>query len=187
MMGELYELAGGQLTFSLGCDFHLSYENVSDALKNPYRYTIDGSNYLLVEFSDYGIAPETMHQLREIAILGIVPIITHPERNKVLLRHPEMILEFVDQGCLLQVTANSMTGFWGESSRKMAEALLARNVIHILASDAHDPLRRAPSLSEARDRVARLTNPEVADALVKLNPAAVVAGQPLPYQPGLRG
>lgn len=186
MMGELYELAGGRLTFSLGCDFHLSEDNIFDALENPHRYTIEGSNYLLVEFNDYGITPQLQYQLQQIAILGIVPIITHPERNKLLLRNPKMVLGFVEQGWLVQVTANSITGFWGEASQKMAESLLKHNAVHVIASDAHDVLRRTPHLSRARDRVAKLINPEVADALVKRNPAAIVAGQLLPYQPALR-
>ena len=40
---------------SLGCDFHLSYDNLQDVLATPERYTINGSRYLLVELSDYGI------------------------------------------------------------------------------------------------------------------------------------
>ncbi len=186
MMGELYELAGGQLTFSLGCDFHLSHENIVDALENPYRYTIDGSNYLLVEFSDYEISPTLIHQLQQIAVLGIVPILTHPERNKVLLRHPKMVLDFVEEGYLVQLTANSITGFWGEGPRKMAEALLKHNAAHVIASDAHDPIRRTPLLSQARKVVAKLTSPEVADALFTGNPEAIVTGEAVPYQPALR-
>ena len=34
---------------SLGCDFHLSYENLQNVLLEPARYTIEGGDYLLVE------------------------------------------------------------------------------------------------------------------------------------------
>lgn len=186
MMGDLYDLAEGKLTFSLGCDFHVSYDNIRGALENPHSYTIYGSNYLLVEFNDFGIAPEQTQCLQELGTVGIVPIITHPERNHVLLRHPEMVLEMADQGCLVQVTANSFTGFWGARSQKMAEWLLKQEAVHVIATDAHDSTHRRPVLSYARNTVANLVGAKVADALVDANPAAIVAGQPLPYQPTMR-
>ncbi len=89
----------------------------------------------------------------------------------------------VDQGCLVQVTANALTGFWGSRSKKMVEWLLKREAVHVVASDAHDPKRRNPVLSQARKAVAALAGDEIADALVTHNPAAIVDGKSLPYQP----
>jgi len=183
MLGELRNAADGKLTFSLGCDFHFSYDNIRDALAHPRRYTIGDSQYLLVEFSDYGIPPSVKQDLFSISSSGMVPIITHPERNQILLRKPEMVLEMVEQGCLVQVTANAVTGFWGSRSKKMVEWLLQREAVHVVASDAHDPERRNPVLSKARKAVAVLTGDEIADALVTHNPGAVVDGKSLPYQP----
>jgi protein-tyrosine phosphatase len=91
-----------------------------------------------------------------------------------------MVLQFVEQGCLVQVTANSLTGYWGSRSRNMAEWLLKRQAIHAIASDAHDPARRRPVLSEARKVVTKLAGAEVADALLVQNPAAIVDGESLP-------
>src|ERR1700709_85728 len=42
-------------TLGLGCDFHLSYDNIQEAKDNPTRYTINGLSYLLVEIPDYGL------------------------------------------------------------------------------------------------------------------------------------
>jgi len=181
MLGELYDAAGGRIGFSLGCDFHLSQENVRNALAHPQRYTIGESQYLLVEFDDYKIPPSVKQDLFSLSSNGMVPIVTHPERNPVLLRKPEMVLEMVEQGCLAQVTANSFTGFWGKPSQKMAEWLLQREAIHVVASDAHDPRHRRPVLSQAREVIAELAGGAVADALVTHNPAAIVEGKSLPY------
>lgn len=184
MLGELSDAGEGKLTFSLGCDFHFSYDNVQDALAHPRRYIISDSQYLLVEFSDFGLPPETKQNLLLLASNGMVPIITHPERNRQLLNRPEMVLEFVEQGCLVQVTANSFTGYWGSHPQKMAEWLLKRQAIHVIASDAHDPARRPPVMSEAYKAVTGLAGGEIADVLFVQNPAAIVDGESLPGPAG---
>jgi protein-tyrosine phosphatase len=48
----------GNVAFSIGCDFHLSFENIEDAIAPPRRYTIAAQQYLLVEHSEYGIPPQ---------------------------------------------------------------------------------------------------------------------------------
>ncbi len=186
MLGQLHDAADGKLTFSLGCDFHFSYDNIHDALANPRRYTIGDTQYLLIEFSDYGIPPSVKNDVFSIMSSGMVPIITHPERNQVLLKNPEMVLMLVEHGCLVQVTANAVTGAWGGKSKKMVEWLLKRQAVHVVASDAHDPVNRTPIMSQAREVVAQLAGAPVAEALVTLNPTAIVEGQNLPYHPSLR-
>jgi tyrosine-protein phosphatase YwqE len=55
--------------------------------------------------------------------------------------------------------------------------------VHVLATDAHDMVKRVPILSSARDAAADLVGDEVADALVEANPRAIVMNEPLPYFP----
>jgi len=181
MLGQLHDSADGKLRFSLGCDFHFSYENIQDALEHPRRYTIGDTPYLLIEFSNFGIPPAVKEQVLALRSRGMVPIITHPERNPCLLKKPELVLDLIEQGCLVQVTANAVTGAWGSRSRKMVEWLLENNAIHVIASDAHDPVRRTPVMSGARDAIAKLACAEVAQALTHDNPAAIVEGKNLPW------
>jgi protein-tyrosine phosphatase len=108
---------------------------------------------------------------------GMVPIITHPERNGYLMKNLDVVQRFVEEGCLVQVTANALTGFWGPKSKKVAEKLVHKKLVHFVATDAHDLELRPPILSEARKRVAELASEEVAEALVTTNPSAVVAGR----------
>ncbi len=181
MLGQLHDTADGQLTFSLGCDFHFSYENIQDALEHPRRYTIGDTQYLLIEFSDYGIPPTVQQEVLGLRSRGMVPIITHPERNQWLLKRPGMVLDLIEQGCLVQVTANAVTGAWGKRSKEMVEWLLENGAMHVVASDAHDPVRRTPVMSEAREAIARLAGAHTAQALVADNPAAIVEGKSLSF------
>jgi protein-tyrosine phosphatase len=164
----------------LGCDFHLSYENLVDALAHPAQYPIAGTQYLLVELSDFSVPPSVSDNLRRLLAAGMVPIITHPERNPVLRRTPQRLMDWAEEGCLVQVTANSLTGRWGQQALKTAEWLMKREAVHVLASDAHGLDSRPPILSKARQAAVDMLGEAVANALVRENPAAIVGGQPLP-------
>ena len=174
---------GQSLALTLGCDFHFSYDNVQDALTHPERYAIGQTPYLLLEFSDYGISPQTLDVLRSLRGAGLVPIITHPERNLLMQRSPGEVLRLVECGCPVQITASSLTGRWGESARRAALWLLEHDGVHVLASDAHSPRSRPPQLSPAREVAAEHVGGDVARALVDDNPRAILAGLPLPYFP----
>ncbi|HUS19547.1 MAG TPA: CpsB/CapC family capsule biosynthesis tyrosine phosphatase, partial [Terriglobales bacterium] len=104
---ELRERVGGKIQLSLGCDFHLSFDNIQEALGAPEKFAISGSDYLLVEFSDFAISPAINDALLRFLSMGITPVITHPERNLVIQRQPELALKLAEQGCVIQVTANS--------------------------------------------------------------------------------
>ena len=183
VVGELRQRSGGRPQLSLGCDFHLSYDNFEDLLTRPEKYLIEGSRSLLVELNNYSIPASIDDCITRLVGMGITPILTHPERNPILQRSPDRVLQWVEEGCVVQVTAGVLTGSWGEHSWRTAEWLLKRQAVHVLATDAHDTKRRVPILSEARKLVADDYGEDVARALVEDNPRALVSGQPLPYFP----
>ena len=173
---------GVGLTLGLGCDFHLSYDNVQDALSLPRKYTINGGDYLLIELPDFGISiniAETFYQLR---MAGMIPILTHPERNPTLQRDLDRIAKWVRSGLLLQVTAGSITGRMGKPAERMAHKLLANRWAHFISTDAHNLTSRQPQLSAARDLVARRYSSAYAELLCTHNPLAVFDSRPLAEQ-----
>lgn len=175
LLDELRRRVPG-ISFSLGCDFHLSYENIEDAMKHPGRYAIGETRYLLVELSEYSAfnVSQTLYQLQTA---GLVPIVTHPERNPLVLAKPDLLQEFSDVGCLFQITANALTGSWGRSSQKMSESMLRNKMVHFISSDAHGVKGRPPILSAAREAAAKIIGSAEAEKLVEDNPAAVVTNQ----------
>lgn len=183
LLEELRERVGPAPGLSLGCDFHLSDENLERALERPQDYTIGETNYLLIELSNYSIPMQLADCFRRLGDRGLAAILTHPERNPILQQTPQRVLEYADQGCLIQVTASSLTGFWGERPEIVARWLLDRSGVNILASDAHDRQRRVPNLSKAREIVEGIVGTEYAVALVEDNPGAIVKGLPIPYCP----
>jgi protein-tyrosine phosphatase len=183
LLERLRELSGGQPALSLGCDFHLDYDNLQNLLADPARFTIEGGRYLLIELSNYAVPTQLADVFRALADKSITCILTHPERNSILQQSPQRLLEWVEQGCMLQVTASSLEGAWGSRALKTAHWLLEREAVHALATDAHDTRHRVPRLSAARDAVAQLCGPQIAHALVDANPRAIIEARPLPYFP----
>jgi protein-tyrosine phosphatase len=57
----------------------------------------------------------------------------------------------------------------------MAEWLLKKDAVHVIASDAHDTVSRPPVLSQAFDRICQLAGQDVAHALFVDNPNAIIS------------
>lgn len=183
VVSHLRALVGDTLKVGLGCDFHMSYDNIQDAIAHPTRYAIENTRYLLVEFSNYSVPQGTTDSLLKLGDAGLTPIITHPERNPILRDSLQRVVEWAEQGCVVQMTGSALTGFWGERARRAAHWLLERQAVHVLATDAHDTDKRVPILSTSRDAAAEICGQEIASALVEANPQAIVRNQHLPYFP----
>ena len=173
---RLQDAVGLTPRIHLGCDFHLSYENIEAALAEPARFTINHKAYLLVEFSDQVISQGTSEVFKRMQKAGVKPVITHPERNPLLRSHHSRLAVWVQRGCLIQVTAQSLLGKFGSQAQAAAISLIDAKLAHIVASDGHDLKRRPPVLAECHAFVTDRWGEEVAERLFVTNPQAVVSG-----------
>jgi protein-tyrosine phosphatase len=186
-LAAIRERVGDKLTLGLGCDFHLSYENIAAAMENPAKYTINQGKYLLVEFADFMI-PRGIDQIfSEFLLRGMQPIITHPERNPILQRDPKRLLDWMRNGCLVQVTAASLGERFGRRAQAAVWQMLEKDWVHFIATDAHNLNGRRPCLSDAYQAVAKRLGRETAERLCVENPMAAFQSQALPPQPSPEG
>ena len=116
LLDELRSRAPG-LSFSLGCDFHLSYENIVDAIiiRTAIRLGTLATCWWNCPSTAPLMLPQTLFQLQtaghaaDYHASGAKP--DDSWRRRLLNR-------FADVGCLFQITANSLTGFWGQNKTR---------------------------------------------------------------------
>ena len=180
---ELQERLGERLSLATGCDFHLDPENLARLRKDSAPFCINQKDYLLVEFNEFSIPPAMDQTLHELQLMGLRPIVTHPERNGILRAQPERLLDWVRHGCFVQITGGSLTGVFGPGAMEDAWAWIEQGLVHFVSSDAHNTTRRPMKLRFAFEAIAREQGELPAQALLVDNPRAALAGEPLPYIP----
>jgi protein-tyrosine phosphatase len=178
-LAALQTVVGDALRLHLGCDFHLSFDNIQDAIANPTKYTIGHGRYLMVEFSDLLIFHNTGEIFARLQEAGMIPVITHPERNDLLRQRIDKLAEWVDGGTRIQITAQSLTGRFGKRAAAFSRELLDRNLVHVIASDGHDLEHRPPRMDEARAWLAEHYSEATAELLTNTNPGAALTGEPM--------
>ena len=163
---DLEILCGGDNLYNLG-------------VWNLARFSINGTHYSLVEFPHTNLPANADEEIFEALHHGLVPIITHPERNPSIAQNPQLIFEMVESGALVQLTAESLTGGFGSAAKACSRYLLKKKMVHFLASDGHSAKNRPPVLSAGLKAAAKIVGKDAARRLVFENPAKVVQGMDL--------
>ncbi len=114
--------------------------------------------------------------LAELHSAGLVGVLSHPERNHGILNRPNVLRPLVERGCLMQVTAGSLTGVFGLHVQRFSESLVEQGLVHFVGTDAHGTKARSPMLGAAFDRVTELAGRETAVDLCCRHPAIVATG-----------
>lgn len=160
-----------------GADVHFSSDILHRYEEGEIVTVNDQGRYLMVEFAFQGVPYQAEEVLFKLLTKGITPIISHPERNMEIGERPKRYYEMIRIGCLGQVTAMSLTGDFGTGVRRIAEKLLSKRLIHIIASDAHSADGRPPILSTAVKAAGKIVGKEEAMRMVTEYPQAILEGR----------
>ena len=163
-----------------------------EAIRRPPEglgtFALGDSRWLLIELPHveypFGIE-ELIGRLRRD---GYQVVLAHPERNPHCQEDPRVLERALDAGAVCQVTGAALRGRLGGRAREASWDMVRRGLVHIVASDAHDTLRRPPDLGEVRlllndhlgaDAAATLTL-HAADAVLRDADLAEVRSLPVP-------
>jgi protein-tyrosine phosphatase len=166
----------------LACDFHLAAGNIDAALQAPKRFTVNSGSYLMVEFPELFNPPAMDEVLRQLSAISIIPVITHPERNPVLQKSPDILARWISRGCRSQLTAMSLTGGFGTEIRTAAWQFLRAGHAHIVASDGHNTHRRPPCLDAVHSLLVKEIGSDLAALLLVDHPRAVIDNLDIPME-----
>ncbi|NMH70540.1 tyrosine protein phosphatase [Bacillus sp. RO3] len=114
--------------------------------------TLNGvSSYLFVEFPSSSVPRYADRLFYDMQNEGVIPVIVHPERNAELIERPDRLYNLVKNGAATQLTASSLTGYFGKNIQKFSQKLIEANLTHFIASDAHNIHNRSFKMEEAMD------------------------------------
>jgi protein-tyrosine phosphatase len=173
---ELEVATGGEIALSRYVDLG------EDELE---QLRLGGGPYLLLECPLSPTAGDFDVLLARIRSRGESIVLAHPERSPLFQKEPERLVKLLEAGLLCSITAGSIRGEFGGRARLLAIELLRNGLVHNVASDCHDAQRRTPGLDDAL-AYAEAELPGVSsqrDWLMRLVPAAILAGAPLPPRP----
>lgn len=131
-----------------------------------------GTRYLLLEL-DFDHEPfDVRGVILRLRDKGYTPILAHVERYPYVEQDPELLYEWVKVGALAQMNAGAI--LHDGKAKKRLEQYARRNLVHVLASDAHSMERRAPNLAEGY----RALPADLAERLQE-NAQCIFAGEPI--------
>lgn len=174
---EVFSKSNIQLKLYPGAEVQLC-PNMLERINSGEAGTINNSGkYLLLELPSQTIPKGIRDEIFTLKLNGITPIVTHPERNTIIQQHPDILYELISRGALVQITAMSLTGDFGEFIKDSTEMMMKNRLVHLIASDAHSHDNRPPILSRAVEIAAKiLGSSEEAKSMVSNTPAAILSG-----------
>ena len=141
--------------------------------------TLGNSQYVLTEFyfdASRQFMDATLDTLRSS---GYQPVVAHPERYGAVQRDLGLARSWFERGIVLQINKGSFLGAFGHRAEDTAIRLLYRGCAHIIASDAHSPLRRTTDLGIAKEWAREHLGREYTKILLEDNPGRIAQGKPI--------
>lgn len=165
------------LEILVGQEVRIYGEWVEDFQKGEIA-SINDTQYVLIEFP-FNHVPNYVEQLfYDIQMRGFIPIIAHPERNLDLLENPDKLLNLVQKGSLSQITAASVTGYFGKKIQRFTYKIIEANLTHVIASDFHNTITRPNLLAQANRLIEKKFGIEKA-VQFRDNANSIINGEPV--------
>jgi protein-tyrosine phosphatase len=109
--------------------------------------TLAGGPWVLLEPPFTSTATGIELAVGELAEQGYGILLAHPERCPAFQRDPRQLESLVRGGALTSITAGSLVGRFGASVKRFALELFEAELVHNVASDAHDVEQRQPGIA----------------------------------------
>ncbi len=164
------------LELYLGNEVYL-FETIIERIKSKDIFTMNQTNYLLVELPLLEHLHTDLDLLFELIASGVHIVLAHPERYRIFLDNPKLIEKYTDMGILLQGNLESFVGKYGKSSQKLAIRLLKQHKYFVLGSDIHrENAKFFSRFSKIQKKLKNIVDDDYIDNLMYYNPQKIIDG-----------
>jgi len=193
LLRRAVEAEGLPLRLVRGSEVHVAADLVVRLRDGDLMTYDDNRKYMLLEFPFQDVVSGTEEVVYRLKLAGVTPVLAHPERIGFFMKNLSRLETLVRLGALAQVTGGSLLGTFGERSERAAWRMVARGLVHAVASDAHDTRHRRPELRAATELLASRAGEATARRMAYDVPRAILEGvdvdvpEPVPEPGGLMG
>lgn len=151
-----------------GCEVYCEtgrMQSVLAGLASGKYPTMNGSRFVLMEFSQWVMPDNTTPCVEALVNAGYTPILAHMERYQYLRESMALVDGFRELGAKIQINAYSLVEEMGDSIRNWARRLVLEQKVDFLGTDAHRTYHRPPSAEMGLKWLYDNTAPVYADAI----------------------
>lgn len=110
-----------------------------------------GDNYLLFETSFMNEPASLKEVIFRIASSGYKPVLAHPERYVYMFDSFTKYEDLFNRGLYFQLNLSSLSGYYSEESKRIAEKLIKNDMVHFVGSDCHG-MRHLEAIKKVRKK-----------------------------------
>ncbi len=154
------------ITLLLGSEIYYT-ENLLEKLIQGEIKTLNDSNYILIEFNPFYENCDIENVLFDLKANGFKTIIAHPERYNYI--NAEKILNYKEQGALIQIDSASLFGSFGKQAKKISHLCFKKNLVDLISSDCHNINSRYPNLKETKELIIKKYGMKIAEQIFEIN------------------
>lgn len=154
------------------------FDKMTQFIKEGIIPTLAESRYVLFEIPMQSKTKAIYMDDQIMKLIGnnYVPIIAHPERYQIIQENPNLALEWIKKGALLQANYGSILGSYGEKSKSTVIKLFNANAIHFLGTDVHR-VGGYKKVEEAMQRLEKTIGKEKLEQLSYINPKKIISNE----------
>jgi len=165
------------IDIKLGMENHIDLGLLRD-IEEGKALTLNDSGYILVEMPWEGRPPYIEDIINNLLSCGLTPVLAHPERMHLFEEEPNLLFDFVQMGCLTQLTASSLYGKFGNTALNNSIDIMEHGLAHVIASDTHMAAgQRCYDMQLGFAHAKLAVGIDMATRLCSANPLAVLLNQ----------
>ena len=165
---------GERMTLLLSREYHCD-DLFRERLEAGNVLCMGAGNTVLMEFSSRHTFEDILSWVEGVRQRGYSPLIAHIERYPALNGSPEKVSALIQSGAKIQMNAGSILGREGFRQALWSKRLLKKSLVHVVASDSHDPELRPPELDACMKVLRKIVGRDDAMALLRDNPIKILS------------